>query len=98
MVGWSICPILDFINVSIGVRMYLQDRCYPSVFIGEIKRFVWFCLLVDFILFPWGPWEGWWFARVWYWCVGLPVELGVALDLVGLVYVLGTGCSLPPFV
>jgi hypothetical protein len=26
-------------------------------------------------------------ARVWYWCVGLPVELGVALCFVGLVCV-----------
>jgi hypothetical protein len=77
--------------------MYLQDRFYPRVFIGEINGFVWFCLLVDFILFPWSPWVGWWIARVWYWCGGLPVELGVALCFVGLVYVFGTGCSLTPF-
>ncbi len=86
------------INVLIGVRMYLQDRFYPRVFIGEIKRFVWFCLLVDFILFPWGPWESWWVARVWYWFGGLPVELGMALCFVELVCVFGTGFSFPPFV
>ncbi len=76
----------------------MQDRCYPRFFIGEINEFVWFCLLVDFILFPWGPGEGWWIARVWCWCVGLPVELGVALCFVGLVYVFGTGFAFPPFV
>ncbi len=78
--------------------MYLQDRFYPSVFIGEIKRFVWFRLLVDFILFPWGPWESGWVARVWYWFGGLPVELGMALCFVGLVCVFGTWFSFPPFV
>ncbi len=78
--------------------MYLHDRFYPRYFIDGINGFVWFCLLVDFILFPWGHWEGWWFARDWYWCVGLPVELGVALGFVGLVSVFGTRCSFPPFV
>ena len=78
--------------------MYLQDRFYPRVFIGEIKRFVWFRLLVDFILFPWGPWDCWRVARVRYWFGGFPVELGVALVFVGLVYVFGTGFSFPPLI
>ncbi len=76
----------------------MQDRFYPRVFIGGIDGFVWFRLLVDFVLFSWGPWDCWRVARVLYWFGGLPVEFGVALVFVGLVYVFGTGLSCPPSV
>ncbi len=71
----------------IGARMYLQDRFYPRVFIGGIDGLIWFRLLVDFVLFSWGSWDCWRVARVRYWFGGFPVELGVALVFVGLVYV-----------
>ena len=98
LVGWETCPILVLKNLLIGLRMYLQDRCYPKIFIGQFNLLFLFRLLVDFILFAGSPWDCGRVARVGYWFIGLSVELGVALLFVRFVYVFGTRWSFPPSV
>jgi hypothetical protein len=98
LVGWEICPILDLKNLLIGLRMYLQDRCYPTIFIGRFYFLFVFRLRVDFILFAGSPWDCGRVARVGYWFIGLPLELGLALWFVRFVYVFVTRWSFMPFV
>jgi hypothetical protein len=90
LVGWEFCPILDLKNLLIGLMMYLQDRCYPKIFIGQFNLLFLFRLLVDFILFAGSPWDCWRVVLVGYWLSGWFVELGLALLFVSFVYVFGT--------
>ena len=95
LVGWEICPILDLKNLLIGLRMYLQDRFYSKILIGQFNLLFLFRLLVDFILFAGSPCNcvGW--VALVSWGSGFHVELGGARLFVGFVYVFGTGCSFP---
>ncbi len=76
MVGWGICPILDWEIFLIGSRMYLQDRFYPRIFIGGFNLLFLSRLLVDFVLFAGSPGNWSRGLRVGYWRGVLPVELG----------------------
>ena len=87
LVGWDFCPILDLKNLLIGLRMYLQDRCYSKIFIGRFNLLFLFRLLVDFILFAGSPWNGVGWVAIGN---GFHVELGGARLFVGFVYVFGT--------
>ena len=96
LVGLGVCPIFDWENLLIGLRMYLQDRFYSRIFIGQFNLLFLFRLLVDFILFAGSPCNcvGW--VALVSWGIGFYVELGGARLFVGFVYVFGTGCSFPP--
>ncbi len=59
-------------------------------FIGRFHLLFVFRLRVDFILFAGSPWDCGRVARVGYWFIGLPLELGLALWLVRFVYVFVT--------
>ena len=98
LVGRGVCPIFDLENLLIGLRMYLQDRIYPRIFIGGFSPRFLFCLLVDFILFVESPWDSLRVARTGGWFTGFCVELRSAAVFVSLVYVFGTRWSFSPLV
>ena len=95
LVGWEFCPILDLKNLLIGLRMYLQDRFYSKILIGQFNLLFVFRLLVDFILFAGSPCNCVCLVALVGWGSGFYVELGCALLFVGFVYVFGTGCAFP---